>query len=185
MEQLSFLDLLCSVDGCGRPPRGSSQLCKPHYMRRYFTGSPGSADIRQYGRASCSVEGCGRPHKGKGFCEAHLRRWRHHGSTDRIVAKFQFVTYEATHQRVSALWGSASQYRCIKCGNPAREWAYDGTDPGQLTGPIRRMSGLYYYSQWPEFYMPMCIRCHRVMDAASRVQELREFRERNRPENDL
>jgi HNH endonuclease len=30
----------------------------------------------------CSVDGCGKPHKGRGLCEMHLARLKHHGSTD-------------------------------------------------------------------------------------------------------
>lgn len=28
---------------------------------------------------TCSVEGCDKPHYGKGWCNAHYRRWRRHG----------------------------------------------------------------------------------------------------------
>jgi hypothetical protein len=173
MTQLSLF-VLCSVTGCAREARKRG-WCKTHYMQWWYRGkSPTDAAIRPYGRKTCSVEGCEAPHKVKGFCEIHWRRWQHHGSTERSIRKFEFVTYAGVHQRVRALWGSASQYPCISgCGRTAREWAYDGTDPSQLLGGgFSRYRGLLHYSQWPEFYMPMCVRCHRQLDAAARIREL-------------
>jgi hypothetical protein len=65
--------------------------------------------------------------------------------------------YDNAHTRVVRLWGKACLYPCINCGRRARDWAYDGTDPtGQ--GIKRR------YSIWPEFYMPMCHKCHMRLD---------------------
>jgi hypothetical protein len=73
------------------------------------------------------------------------------------------VTYRTAHTRVSKLWGRASNYPCIACGGQAREWAYDGTDHGELTYLFK---GKYpmKYSPYPEFYMPMCLLCHRRRD---------------------
>jgi hypothetical protein len=68
------------------------------------------------------------------------------------------VLYNSAHSRVKDLWGSASQYRCVKCPEQAIDWAYDGTDLTQLT------SSSGDYSRYPEFYMPMCRRCHRFAD---------------------
>lgn len=85
-------------------------------------------------------------------------------------------SYTTAHQRVSTLWGKASLYPCITdCGRPAREWAYDGTDPEQLYG--KRVGGMSYYSAWPEFYMPMCLSCHKRRDKAEYRRELEEYRE--------
>lgn len=82
------------------------------------------------------------------------------------------------HVRVRELWGKANQYSCIECGNQAAQWAYDGTDPTQLLGPPRGNAHIYvgWYSRYPEFYMPMCVGCHRRRDAAERSRELYEFR---------
>lgn len=83
-------------------------------------------------------------------------------------------TYDAAHTRCKNLWGSASNYPCIKCGDRAREWSYDGTDPTQMRGfsgsPLNvarqaRRGGMEMtYSAWPEFYAPMCRSCHAEFD---------------------
>lgn len=79
-------------------------------------------------------------------------------------------SYHAAHTRCRLLWGPASLYRCVKCTERARDWAYDGTDPTEL---IRVHSldpndthgdALMHYSAWPEFFMPLCGACHRDLD---------------------
>lgn len=78
------------------------------------------------------------------------------------------VVYRSAHTRINKLWGSAKLYHCVKCGLSAQEWAYDGTDPEQLTHMYK---GRYpmYYSPDPEFYMPLCIPCHRARDLGKSV----------------
>lgn len=73
------------------------------------------------------------------------------------------VKYPMAHHRVKKLWGPARQYQCIGCGSQAQEWAYDGTDPAQLSDPLGP------YSIHPEFYVPMCVPCHRKFDAKGRA----------------
>jgi hypothetical protein len=73
------------------------------------------------------------------------------------------------------LWGSASQYPCVICGRSAEDWAYDGADP---TERLQEASGSYQrYSRFPEFYMPMCRKCHLGRDKGAAAEELREYRE--------
>lgn len=86
------------------------------------------------------------------------------------------ITYHAAHCRLAALWGSASQYPCIRCGKPAKDWAYDGADPTQRYGTTSRGTWLFY-SAWPEFYMPMCRKCHHKRDRGVATGELREYRQ--------
>jgi HNH endonuclease len=75
-------------------------------------------------------------------------------------ARIEKRAYDRAHLRVVRLWGKARLYPCIECGRPAQDWAYDGTDP---TGEgVKRK-----YSIWPEFYMPMCHRCHLRRDKGS------------------
>jgi hypothetical protein len=90
------------------------------------------------------------------------------------------VTWSGVHQRLKALWGSASNYCCVFCGASASEWAYDGTDPAQKIGPAGHLHcrvDSCWFSSWPEFYMPLCRCCHRNRDAAAASAELREYRE--------
>lgn len=67
----------------------------------------------------------------------------------------------------------------MECGQPAHEWAYDGTDATEHFGPDRRSGRETYlrYSVYPEFYMPMCRNCHRARDNYLAAKELREYRE--------
>ena len=68
--------------------------------------------------------------------------------------------YQIAHRRVKRLWGPASDYPCVKCGGAEAHWAYDGTDPTAHVWSQR-----CFYSQWPEFYMPLCPPCHGYFDA--------------------
>ena len=75
----------------------------------------------------------------------------------------RIVGYNPAHERVKQLWGPAKTHSCIECGGVASDWAYDGTDPTQLYGYAGHGDG-HWYSLYPEFYMPMCRRCHRYRD---------------------
>jgi len=87
------------------------------------------------------------------------------------------VTISGAHSRCKSLWGSASSHPCITCGNPARDWAYDGTDPEQKYDCRGSSRGNYqYYSPWPEFYMPLCVRCHKSRDCGLASFQLHQAR---------
>lgn len=90
--------------------------------------------------------------------------------------------YQA-HRRVKKLWGSASNYPCVNCGQKSCDWAYDGTDPTQRLGKgsnnDRKSEGgrrVGWFSVWPEFYKPMCRSCHIGHDRRSSAEELQEYR---------
>lgn len=67
------------------------------------------------------------------------------------------------HQRVQKARSKASEYSCVSCDLPAYDWAYnhDNPDPKEITDSKGRI-----YSNNPEFYKPMCRKCHRQYDAA-------------------
>lgn len=120
----------------------------------------------------CSVDGCSRPRRyaKRGWCQTHYHRWWRTGSLDDPVAEptdwWKPIGYRLAHTRVAATFGPAKQSPCIACGGQAREWAYDGTDPESISGEIRVKGKLYpvTWSRFPEFYMPMCFSCHRMLD---------------------
>ena len=87
------------------------------------------------------------------------------------------------HNHVVRLWGSASRYDCVSCGEPAKDWAYDGTDPTYLLGADRPGNSLVRFSRFPEFYMPLCILCHKRRDRTETARELSEYRQWKRLEN--
>jgi len=73
------------------------------------------------------------------------------------------VTYETIHRRLWQTKGLARSFDCNKCGKPAHEWAYDGTDPDELHS-VSRHGYPQTYSLDLERYNPMCRKCHRHGD---------------------
>jgi hypothetical protein len=93
-----------------------------------------------------------------------------------LEPKKQTSTYQGAHKRVLAMWGKAKQYLCAVCGNQAQQWAYDGTDPEQLYDASWPGRSHIFFSLYPEFYLPLCTRCHRTKDCADTKEELRDYR---------
>lgn len=71
------------------------------------------------------------------------------------------VGYEQAHLRLKNDRGRASEYSCTSCGQQAREWAYMGGCPNEIT------DGRSVYSLDQSRYEPMCIVCHRRHDRAA------------------
>lgn len=193
---------VCVAACCDRRDIMARGYCKAHYQR-WYKGKPVDGPLRRSTRALpdiCSYHDCPRPHASKGYCQMHLKRSQNGAPMDappRRIGRVQrprsadrthikpgewgspldnVIGPAGAHSRVRKLWGSARQYPCIAgCGQMAEEWAYDGTDPTQMFGEASG-SGVYY-SRFPEFYMPMCKRCHRNRDRALAAAELREYRE--------
>lgn len=119
----------------------------------------------------CSIEGCANQMKyGKtGWCQTHYHRWWRSGTTDLLVRRpnHEALKYRAVHAVVEREWGRARKYLCVACGDRAKEWAYDGTDPSEKEELIAGRHPVQF-SVWPEFYMPMCFPCHRLKDASAR-----------------
>ena len=74
--------------------------------------------------------------------------------------------YHAAHHRVYTAKGKASTHACVSCDSQAAQWAYDHTDPNELTeeqewkGKTITVS----YSLDPAYYQPMCFSCHTIFD---------------------
>lgn len=76
------------------------------------------------------------------------------------------VSYAGAHYRVKVVKGRAAQYKCAHCPWMASEWSYMGGDPNELT-EIRSPQGIprkIAYSCSPEYYQPLCKRCHGKAD---------------------
>ena len=176
----------------------SRGYCQAHY-ERWLAGKRGAeleTPIRRSSAIrgdSCRVEGCPRSSLGSGYCLMHQQRVRRNGHPGRVGPyrdsnkKFidildEWCTFVGAHQRVARLWGAASQYPCIECGRQAQDWAYDGTDPTEIYGFSREgelipgSSSGCFYSRFPEFYMPMCKKCHKRRDMGVASRQLREYR---------
>lgn len=120
----------------------------------------------------------------------HYRRWLIHGDVSAVKTPDRQkaarkgpehpawggvnIGYGSAHCRVQQLWGSAKNYHCIECGGAAASWSYDGTDPDQRYEQYR--GRWCFYSPWPEFYAPMCNKCHLGRDKRIAQQELYEYR---------
>lgn len=156
----------CSIEGCGRSSlkkdHGSRGMCSMHYAR-WRKHSPD--------RPRCASDGCDKPATGRGMCHKHYAAfWRtstREGTFAPADSRDRWadgVAYRTAHQRVAALRGPAAGHKCIQCGDPARQWAYQHNDPNQL----RHANG-YPYSLLPECYEPMCYPCHAVLDGRKTV----------------
>lgn len=115
------------------------------------------------------------PLAARGLCWKHYRRLRRYGSTTLPPSKPKRlpvprprkprrtdVGYEAVHARLRNQRGYARAHLCTECGKPARDWAYDGKDSGEMTSPKGRR-----YSIDLQRYVPMCRRCHWYQDRSA------------------
>jgi hypothetical protein len=120
----------------------------------------------------CSVPSCDKPATRDmlQLCEAHYIRKHRHGTTmpsvplggARPKRQRENVKYRGAHKRIERTWGKARNHSCLGCGGPASQWAYDYTDPDERSEIVSGKP--MAYSQWPEFYMPMCSSCHLTKD---------------------
>lgn len=152
---------VCSITQCEREHYARG-WCDAHYKRWRKQGTAGSTPIKPKYGPICRVEGCNTPILAHGWCRLHHDRWKRHGDplmVLQIQGSGDNVAYDAAHRRVRALWGPASQHPCISCGLDALHWAYDHTDPNERHTPEG-----YSYSTDPQYYMPMCVSCHKRLD---------------------
>lgn len=100
----------------------------------------------------------------------HYARWKKHGDPS-IVKKsgpvlgsyYDLVpTYDGVHARIARARGKASEHTC-SCGAQAKDWAYDHSDPNELTG----RGGPYSLDIMR--YDPMCQSCHQLLDRGAEV----------------
>lgn len=75
-------------------------------------------------------------------------------------------TYRGAHYRVATKRGPARHRSCAACSNDAAEWAYvKGTDPNERVGFPNKTFRTALFSPNPDYYVPLCVPCHRTADA--------------------
>lgn len=169
----------CSVDGCVKPARNrSADLCKMHYHRAYRSGDVGDAGerIRKQRAGKCAVDVCDNPDDEGIYCGKHAARFRRHGDPLKVLEPYEIVRptgpdnwnwkeepgYTAAHDRVRRARGSASDHRCVDCGDSAYHWSYNHDCDEEITRLVRG----YYISYSPNIdqYSPRCVPCHKRYD---------------------
>lgn len=164
----------CAVDGCDRTKIFARGWCAAHWSRWRRTGSTGAPEVWDRKPQPCMIEGCSKSRKMQGYCLNHGRHIAKGGHPDFVgpIVKFgedngswkgSGVGYTGAHMRVRDARGPASRQSCVDCGERAREWSYNHSDPTELRTP-KGMS----YSADPSMYEPRCASCHRQFDRAHR-----------------
>jgi hypothetical protein len=172
----------CVQSGCPHIANALNAYCHVH-KARLAKGASMDRPVRINGKwdVICRGPECDRDAFANGYCPSHNAQL-YRGADIAPIKKssiFDDCTYNMAHDRCTRLWGPAKGYPCVACDGQAKEWAYDGTDPGEVYGPNRGGRGIsnIYYSAFPEFYMPMCHKCHRVRDLGRAFTELKVYRE--------
>lgn len=110
----------------------------------------------------CSMEGCENPARCRGWCDNHYRRWLRSGTPDGVGKgrpRGDSASYNAVHLRLKRDRGIATQHLCCDCGQPARTWSYNHSDPGVQVDEKGRP-----YSTDLAHYTPRCVTCHNKLD---------------------
>src|SRR5690606_19147661 len=105
----------------------------------------------------------------EGISERHReydREYRSGAFRDHLVWDVRELSYRSIHKRLSVHFGRASEYECVHCAGPAREWAYTQDDEDVRYDVVNGYT--MAYSLKPEYYMPLCSGCHRTFDAEHR-----------------
>lgn len=173
----------CSVSECSRVHKGHG-YCQMH-LKRLKRGVELDAPIRDLTRPEfCIVPGCHDKCYARKMCVKHYARAANGQPVNRPQSGYgvrprALAQSSSCHKRISKLWGPARNYPCVSCQLPAKEWAYDGTDPEEMYLPVTGDVNASWNkcSQWPEFYKPLCLSCHRSEDKAALRVEMYEYRE--------
>jgi hypothetical protein len=162
---------VCAVEDCASPSRTVGAVyCEMHYSRQHRTGT---LDVTP--RPICSVPGCNKTEQDSGMCSMHAIRMQRTGNPHEVIHQRDRalprgpanprwsgdnVTYAGIHLRLKATKGRAAGQRCVDCGNAAKHWSYDHTDPSE------RVCELGAYSTDLDHYAPRCVPCHKTFDLA-------------------
>lgn len=156
------------------PPPPTLDFADPFVVNAEPTGLliPGREYVRRVASRTCLVPTCNTPWFSWQLCQLHGMRWRRTGDPlgvrgkPRGAASHRWkgddIGYSGAHVRVKVVRGPARGHECRRCGGPARDWAYDHSDPDERIG--FRDGKRLPFSLDPERYEPLCSRCHRLED---------------------
>lgn len=168
---------MCTLPGCDKKTVARG-YCTMHYQRWRTYGDPGEPEPRKVsGQTTCRVEGCGSQADSRHLCFKHYKRWQMFG--DEGITRISerdpehMLSYRGAHRRVEAERGAAGDYPCQECGKRASEWAYNHEDEAELHG--YHGNHLMAFSLSPNFYVPMCVPCHRAFDKEKRTNETHDL----------
>lgn len=161
---------ICIADDCDRKPR-SNGYCPKHFARWRRHGDPLAGRVERGSRPDvCTVDGCDGAHLAGGYCSLHWQRVYKHGDLEHERSMptgedhhnwtGDAATYGGVHQRVRYQRGSATNYSCADCGDPAAHWSYDNADPDERVCPELGLR----YSVDLDRYSPRCVLCHSRFD---------------------
>lgn len=167
----------CDAEGCVLRVRSSgARWCETHYYRMRRNGTMDLTHPQRTERQTCRVEGCDLPDVGPHeLCAAHNARQRRYGDPTHSPGWNVMrgpghpmwlgddVSYSGAHSRVRSHRGSATMHPCVDCGDPAKQWSYDRTDPAE------KQSDMGPYSADVERYAARCVPCHKRFDLESRA----------------
>lgn len=164
---------VCSIDGCERKLQARG-WCGTHYQRWRAHGDVMTDRVRLPKGTLCAAKDCDRPNSSFGYCGMHHRRVVKHGNPHTLGQSGRPLTgehpgWDAIHKRIFRERGKATQYACVDCAGPAREWSYNGEDPNEITGTVGRFK--LPYSLDLAHYEPRCTPCHRNFDNAIRYAQ--------------
>lgn len=165
----------CKADGCTRRPRSKGcDWCEMHYGRIRRNGTlfniPHSTE--------CAAPKCDADVRCCGMCSIHHGRFNRHGSFEPKAGseskgetnhawRGNGVGYYAIHSRLTSHIGRAADRTCADCGQPARHWSYDHTDPDE------QRSECGPYSTDLSHYQSRCVPCHKAYDLSHLQQHAR------------
>lgn len=165
----------CSVPGCSRVAGSlveSARVCLMHYKRWARTGSMSRdailkarvadrdaliAEMKRLYLGGMSTTEVGAALKRDASHVSRTLRESGVQMRPRKRVRTNEITYGAAHMRVRSDRGSARRYICT-CGAPAAQWSYTHSDPNEM----RSREGAY--SPDPQYYIALCVPCHKRAD---------------------
>lgn len=175
----------CAVEGCNGAPYQNKPMCGSHFGKWQRTGDPNFIAPPKYHDLAgqrfgtllvqyrddiywvCACD-CGNTARFTTHVlmtgDSSTKNCRVKGAHWKPISDYPTsgpITsgYTVIHSRVRMMRGSAKTHSCIKCGAPAKHWAYDHADPHGLADPHRGP-----YGTTIDHYQALCVPCHKTSD---------------------